>query len=154
MSDTDIPKIRTRSRSAPTSQEPKPSDYEVGYGRPPRSSRFRPGRSGNPRGRPKGARSLRTIFDQALREKISYLENGKRNRAERRELIIMRLFEKALKGDLRAIDRILRLEAELVGETPDNTSPPPGNQEEIDAGDEAILAEMFPGLFQNKEDQS
>jgi hypothetical protein len=36
---------------------PKPTDYEVGYGKPPKASRFAPGQSGNRRGRPKGARN-------------------------------------------------------------------------------------------------
>lgn len=38
-----------------------PVPYEVGYGRPPVQSRFRPGQSGNPRGRPRGSRNRRTI---------------------------------------------------------------------------------------------
>nr|WP_306262013.1 DUF5681 domain-containing protein [Pararhizobium sp. IMCC21322] len=36
---------------------PDNADYEVGYAKPPQSSRFKPGMSGNPKGRPKGARN-------------------------------------------------------------------------------------------------
>jgi hypothetical protein len=42
-------------RLTPPSSEPP--NYEVGYGRPPKGSQFTPGRSGNPKGRPKGARN-------------------------------------------------------------------------------------------------
>jgi hypothetical protein len=43
-----------KTRHTPPSQEPT---YEVGYGKPPADSQFKPGRSGNPKGRPKGARN-------------------------------------------------------------------------------------------------
>lgn len=36
---------------------PTANTYEVGYGKPPLASRFKPGRSGNPRGRPRGAKN-------------------------------------------------------------------------------------------------
>jgi len=39
-------------------------DYEVGYGKPPVASRFEPGHSGNPRGRPKGARNRMPAFNE------------------------------------------------------------------------------------------
>lgn len=35
----------------------RPGDYDVGYGKPPASSRFQPGQSGNPKGRPRGAKN-------------------------------------------------------------------------------------------------
>jgi uncharacterized protein DUF5681 len=43
----------------------------VGYGRPPLMTRFRPGQSGNPRGRPKGARNLSTVVAAALSERVA-----------------------------------------------------------------------------------
>lgn len=44
--------------------------YEVGYGKPPLATRFRKGRSGNPRGRPRGsgrARASRLALAEAYR---------------------------------------------------------------------------------------
>ena len=44
----------------------KPSDEDVGYGKPPKANQFKPGKSGNPKGRPKGARSEATMLVELL----------------------------------------------------------------------------------------
>ena len=46
------------------------SDYEVGYGKPPRKSQFKPGQSGNPKGRPKGRKGFSTILVEELSEDL------------------------------------------------------------------------------------
>ena len=48
-------------------------DEKVGYGRPPKHSRFRKGQSGNPRSRPKGARGLKTDLRAELSERVRVL---------------------------------------------------------------------------------
>ncbi len=51
-------------------------DYDVGYGKPPQHTRFRKGQSGNPTGRPKGARNLKTELLEELQEQILVREGG------------------------------------------------------------------------------
>jgi hypothetical protein len=51
-----MPNERKVRLTPPSSESPK---YEVGYSKPPKTSQFTPGRSGNPKGRPKGARNKR-----------------------------------------------------------------------------------------------
>ena len=46
-----------------------PSDYPVGYGRPPKETRFQPGKSGNPAGRRKGSRTVGAILTDIIRAK-------------------------------------------------------------------------------------
>ena len=55
------------------------SDHQnmrVGYGRPPRATQFQPGKSGNPKGRPKGSRSVADILREIIGQKIKVTENG------------------------------------------------------------------------------
>ena len=67
---------------------------------------FKPGKSGNPKGRPKGARSLSTILREMLEEPIDIVVDGKKERREFREVIIRKLLKKANDGDMRAIQEI------------------------------------------------
>jgi len=90
-------------------------DYEVGYGKPPRNSRFKPGRSGNPDGRPRGSRGLRTELRSELGELMTVTENGKSRRMPKRRVVIKALLAKALKGDVRAAEKILQLIVQAEG---------------------------------------
>ncbi len=57
-----------------------PGDYEVGYKKPPPQSRFRKGRSGNPKGRPKATKNFKTDLMEELRERILLREGTTRKR--------------------------------------------------------------------------
>jgi hypothetical protein len=88
-----------------------PSDYQVGYRKPPRHSRFRRGQSGNPRGRPKGSQSAARLARRILNEKIVIRENGKRRWITRREAMLKQLANKGVMGDLRSIREVLNLDS-------------------------------------------
>jgi hypothetical protein len=80
---------------------------EVGYKRPPEASRFRPGQSGNPKGRPKGAKNFATVFAEELTTRIVVTENGKRRTITKRQAVVKQLVNKAVAGDARAIPILL-----------------------------------------------
>ncbi|MGO4386812.1 DUF5681 domain-containing protein [Microvirga sp. 2YAF29] len=84
------------------------TDERVGYGRPPRATRFRPGQSGNPRGRPKGSRNTGTIVKDVLARKVSLNGAGGRRQVAVREAIVLRMAEAA--GDLKAAAAVLALD--------------------------------------------
>ena len=90
------------------------ADY-VGYGHPPKRHRFKAGQSGNPRGRPRGARGTNTILREVLSERIEITDKGKRRKLSLRELIHRRLAEKAAKGDLKAIAQVMIYDERLYG---------------------------------------
>jgi hypothetical protein len=83
------------------------SDYEVGYGRPPREHQFKKGSRGNPRGRPKGASS--NLFEKVLGRKIAVGRDGKQEKITVAEAALTQLSHRAAKGDLRAIGELFRL---------------------------------------------
>lgn len=85
-------------------------DYEVGYGQPPRHSRFKSGQSGNPRGRTKGSANLATYLAKALSEKVVVKEGGRRRTITKAEAIAKQLVNKAAGADLNAMKMLLAIE--------------------------------------------
>ena len=81
--------------------------YSVGYGKPPEGSRFIPGRSGNPKGRPKSARNRTTILNQTLNERVVVTEHGQRKSITKQEAIFKQLVNKAAAGDHRAAQLVI-----------------------------------------------
>lgn len=76
--------------------------YEIGYRRPPKSTQFKPGQSGNRKGRPKGSQNLRTVLGKELNAKVTVTENGRRKTVPKREIIAKQLVNKAATGDIKA----------------------------------------------------
>jgi hypothetical protein len=82
--------------------------YTVGYGKPPQHTQFRPGQSGNPAGRAKGVRNLKTDVQRTLMMPIKVNEAGRARKISTQEGALLLLREKALKGEARALERRAR----------------------------------------------
>ena len=87
-------------------------DHEVGDRRPPKHSQFKPGVSGNPKGRPKGSVNLRTRVSQQLRRMVTVTRNGRPVRMRKGELIALQIVDAAAKGDFKAALLAVRLDDE------------------------------------------
>ncbi len=82
-------------------------DYAVGRGKPPPQTRFKPGQSGNPGGRPKGSRNFKTLLQEILETSIDLTENGRKRSIPMLEALIKRQAQEGLRGSMRAIDSLL-----------------------------------------------
>jgi Family of unknown function (DUF5681) len=83
------------------------NDYEVGYRKPPKQTRFQKGKSGNPKGRPRGSRSSATLLREILSERVEVRENGSTRTVTKKELILRYAVNKAATGDSRAREFLL-----------------------------------------------
>jgi Family of unknown function (DUF5681) len=103
-----------RSRTRQKSDDAQPRGVsDVGYKKPPLHTRFRPGRSGNPNGRPKHSRNLKTVIQQTLTERIVVREGEKTRGISKIEGVVLRQIESALKGNDRAALATLKIAAQV-----------------------------------------
>jgi hypothetical protein len=116
----------------------KKPDYEVGYGKPPRHTRFTKGQSGNPRGRPPGAKNLRTLLSEALNETVIVAENGGRRKVTKRQAIITQLVNRSATADFRAIKILL----DIVRDIERQTEPTAPETSDFSEADEKVLEQI------------
>ena len=83
--------------------------HEVGFGKPPRRTQFAKGKSGNPRGRPKGALNVATMLEQILKEEVIITLNGRRRTVTKLQAAFIQLTDKATGGDLKALQLLASL---------------------------------------------
>jgi hypothetical protein len=100
-------------------------DYVVGYGKPPLHSRFQKGRSGNPKGRPRGRRNMSTLLSDALNGSVIVVENGRRKKITKREAIVTQLVNKSASADLKATQMVLAMLSDLESQADASADPAP-----------------------------
>jgi hypothetical protein len=97
-------------------------DYEVGYRKPPKHSQFKPGQSGNPRGRPRRQvaiqtlREMREAFIRMANRDVTVTEAGKPRQMPAIDAVFHRLMMKALAGDHRSIKMVMECMRDQIKE--------------------------------------
>ena len=84
-------------------------DDKIGYGKPPKHTRFQKGKSGNPSGRPKKAPLQQELFRKELSRRVTITEGGRSQRITKGELLARQVVTRAIKGESTALRMMLRL---------------------------------------------
>jgi len=82
--------------------QPPNDDYKVGPGRPPKRTRYRPGQSGNPKGRPKGSFNLATIVKKAGNKRTKVKDGGRERTASMMEVSVDQQWRRAAQGNIQS----------------------------------------------------
>jgi|688.fasta_scaffold351124_2 hypothetical protein len=106
------------SNISPDADTPPDDDvgYHVGYAKPPKDHQFKKGQSGNPKGRPKGSKNLKTILAEELDREVTVTQNGVPRKISKMRLAARQQADKAAKGDSKAFLTLAKLLGANEGE--------------------------------------
>ncbi|HKT23694.1 MAG TPA: DUF5681 domain-containing protein [Terriglobales bacterium] len=110
------------------------AEQKVGYCEPPEHSRFKKGKSGNPKGRPKGTINMTTILKKTLSETIDVEENGEKKTISKMEAAVRKLIDEAITGDMQAFRVLSVLTQAMQDPATGKTSA------ELEPADQKVLA--------------
>ena len=115
--------------------------YEVGYARPPKKTQYKPGQSGNPKGRKRKPASVREQMQKALSKKVPINEGGRRKLLPLQEVILRNLANMAAKGDLKAAAFVFGLLS-----SPEHADTEAIDQDSLPPDDQAMFEEVMRRL--------
>jgi hypothetical protein len=127
----------------------KKRNYDIGYGKPPEEHRWKKGQSGNPKGRPKAAKGLKTILGKELHTRQTIKIAGEPVTASRLQLMVLTLATRAAAGDLKATDRLLPLVIQIFG-VDDGAD----TANRLSAQDQALLDEWLGSVTPEPEERA
>lgn len=110
-------------------------NYKVGYKNPPLHTQFKPGQSGNRKGRPKGSKNLKTDLREELAERVEIKEGDRTKTISKQRLLVKSILARGIKESDVAAARLLDLIVKAFGLGDDGS----GN-EELSAEEREILA--------------
>jgi hypothetical protein len=117
-------------------------DHRVGYKHPPKHTRFKQGQSGNPKGRPKHVRNLKTEFLEELGEVIRVREGDRELKISKQRAFVKALVSAAIRGDMRATSALVSFCTRAFGNEPEDAEPPPPTPDDLEILNEYVGREV------------
>lgn len=125
---------------------PDDRDYKVGYGKPPVHSRFKPGQSGNKKGRPKTSAPRKDLPDlllECLEQPVELMLRGRPVRMSAKEALAHQIVGRAMKGDFRAVQALDRLLGGALGRSSDQIRTSHPREDDAQPDSDAAVIERF-----------
>ena len=122
---------------------------KIGYRKPPKNTQFAKGKSGNPKGRPKGSQNLATLLQKITKQRVTVTENGRSREMSKAEAIFVQMVNKALRGDLNAIHE-LRFWTQFLEDSAKAAEPSPVLRDD----DNAVITSIVARARQSEKPQS
>lgn len=116
------------------------TDYKVGFCKPPVHTRFKPGQSGNPKGRPKGSMDTLRLIDKIVSKKVTATIDGRPLKISKRQAMLLRMANEATQGNLNTFKTILPLLMQIDARKAANAAAAAGD---ISRTDREILDEYL-----------
>jgi Family of unknown function (DUF5681) len=131
---------RPPKASPPNGSHSSDAVAAVGYGWPPMHTRFKRGQSGNPRGRRKGQRNVRTVVEETLNQRITIREGDRTRSLTKLDGVVLTMVSGALKGDAKAQASLITMmrSVGMIGEAPEAP-----HCESVTSNDDALIADYF-----------
>ena len=96
-----------------TDEGPQPDESVTGK-QPRRDIRFKPGQSGNPKGRPKGSSNLSTKILRQLRQTVTVMKGGKPFKTTKADVIANQTVNGSMQGDHKATILVMKIDQEAA----------------------------------------
>jgi len=148
------PQIPPAPNNTPESsrEAAKGSDYLVGYCKPPEATKFKTGRSGNPKGRPKDSPNIVNAFVNALKGNITVMENGRAIKMSRPDALAHKALSMALKGNPKFFEMLIKA-SDHWEQKQEKRRPPAAEGKDIDRADQETI-DLFLQLMRGKPDEN
>lgn len=124
------------------------SDKNIGYGNPPKATRFVKGQSGNPKGRPKGSKNTLKLIEEILEQKISITQNGKSLKISKRIAMLTQFINSGVTGNLKSISAIIPYMLQIDTKNEENQK-----TETLSVDDETFITNFINNYLKGKNNE-